>query len=219
MAKEIISITPFNNGDVTVEVPSGLTNSILLARIGTHQGDVTSCSWNGNSMTLIERGVSAFNENGEIWGLLNPTPGSGTFTLSGGGSWVGGDVVLLQNVKQTLSPAKVNATGSNATATAKVVPPEGNAMIIAAMGSEADCTSSLPTSGVRHNQQGQSFENYSGMIYSTKTGIPQAPAFSLSSGQRWGIAVIALEDVSIDSSLVKPHITVGNGMGRNELAT
>lgn len=221
MAKEIISITPFNNGAATVVVPSGLVNSAVVFAIGTHQGTISSCSWNGNALTKVDSGATAFNECGDLWILLNPTAGSGSTSVSmSGGSWYGGAAYVIQGVKQTTSPTHANTNGSSSSASVTVDTPVGNVLIFMAMGAEADATSSTPPTATRTSQQGSSFENFSGLVYSLATGEKQTPAFGLSSGQRWGVAIMALEDPATESEVLPyNHFEVGNGMSVTDRQT
>lgn len=220
---QIISITSFNNASVSVTVPSGLSNSMLIARVGTHQGNGSSSAWNGNSLTSIAVGHSSFNENGELWGLLNPTAGTGTysFTMSGG-SWYGGDVIILSDVEQSITPTNATNNGSSASASVNITPLAGNVIILAACGSEAAFSSATPTSAQTNSQQGQSFENSMSLHYITKTGVPQTPTFSLGSGQRWGIAACAIRDFNTSPAGIPNayrNIKLGDGMSRSEGAT
>lgn len=216
-------MTGFNSSDVTIEVPSGYSNMMLVALVGTHQSNVTAASWNSNSLSQIDVGHSAFNENGELWGLLNPTPGSGTFTLSlDGGSWYGGYIIILADVEQTLTVTKNHSNGSSASASVSIIPPSNDLFVISACGSEAASVGFSPINAQLMTQQGQSFENFMGTIYTISSGVPQTPTFSLSSGQRWGMATMCIRDVN--TSPTGPHnayrrVSVQNGMSRSESAT
>src|SRR5574343_412120 len=107
----IESITRINNGATSVVVPSGLTNSALIWLGGTHQGTISSVTWGASGLTKIAEGASAFNECGEIWILLNPTPGTQTLTPSmSGGSWFGGSAVVVSNIKQTTTVTNIATT-------------------------------------------------------------------------------------------------------------
>lgn len=219
----IESIQTLNNGSGSIVVPSGLTNSALVVAGGTHQGNFSTVTYGGNSLTNIATGHSSLNENGELWIILNPTAGSATLTVNtDGGSWWGAICYIVAGVKQTTSPVSGTNNGSSSSASATVATPTGNVLIIAAMGSEANSTGNTPTRATRTDLQGQSFENGSGLWYFLKTGEVQTPTFSLSSGQRWGCAVTAL--VEPDANLgaefaTNRHIEVSNGMSRTDSAT
>lgn len=180
-----------NNSNWSHTVDSG-SNLALIVAIGTHQGNISSVSWNGTSLTQIDVGHSAFNENGEIWGLLAPTPGTGTVAVSmSGGSWWGGVAINVSGVKQAAESTwtHANNSGSSGTASVSITPPSANCLLIAVMGAEADSTSRTYT--LIANLQGQSFENASSQ-YTTASGNTTLN-FGLSAGQRWGAAAVALE--------------------------
>ncbi len=221
MTIEIISVTTFNSANVSVTVPSGLSNSALIVLLGTHQGTISTVAWNGNSLTKIGEGASAFNECGDVWMMLSPTAGTGNNVVTmSGGSWYGGLVLVVQNVKQTLTLTNTTGTGSTSPATLTLAPESENVLVVAGMGSEATPTLSTPASAQFYAQIGQSFENAGEMFYITKTGVPQTTAMTLSSGQRWGMAVATIRGVSIPSkNSGYRNIEVGSGMSRSEGAT
>lgn len=223
MTKEIISITPFNNADISVTVPSGLVNSGVAVIIGTHQGTISTVTWNGVSLTKIAEGASSLNECGSLWLMVNPTPGTGNIVVTmSGGSWYGGTAIVLQGIKQTTTLTfATNPNGNSSTASISIIPPEGSVLILAANGSEAATSSMVPASAQLFTQQGQSFENYGGGIYSLGTNVPQVVQFNLGSGQRWGAAAMCIQDPSAGAEFgnIYRHMEVGNGMSRSEGAT
>lgn len=222
MAIEIISVSTFNNSDVDITVPSGLTNSAIIAMVGTHQGDLTSLTYGSDSLTQLASGSSAFDENGDIWILLSPTAGTATITGGGGGSFVGGVILVVQGIKQTTSvTTKTDQDGSNPFSNT-FVPPAGNVLVCVAYGGEADITSGAsPASAQQTNIQASSFENAMGEFFFLKTGSPTILTFTQSSGQRYGLAIAAF--VEPDNSALElagyRHLEVKNGMSRAEAAT
>ena len=225
MAQEIINVTSGNNDDFNHTVPSGLTNSVLVVCIGTHQGNITAVTYGGNSLTKICEGSSAFDEDGSIWVLLNPTAGTALIAVSmSGGSWFGATAITLQNIKQTTTLTNASDGGSSNTAQAHIVPPAGNTCIILAVGTEGVYSGiDRPASMVLlNNIQGQSYENHMCSIYFTKTGVDFFPGIDLDSSQRWGIGIACFEEP--DSELQTEiagykHIEVKSGMSRGESAT
>lgn len=225
MAQEIINITSGNNDDFNHIVPSGLTNAVLVVCIGTHQGNITAVTYGGNSLTKICEGSSAFDEDGSIWVLLNPTAGTALVAVSmTGGSWFGATAITLQNIKQTTTLTNAANGDSSTTAQINITPPAGNVCIILSTGTEGvyDKIDRPANMVLLNNIQGQSFENHMCGIYFTKTGVDFFPGFDLTSSQRWGIAAACFEEpdseIQTEISGYK-HIEVKGGMSRSESAT
>lgn len=200
------SIAEVKTGTVSHTVNAG-SNLALLLVVGTHQGTISAVTWNGAAMTKIAEGASSQNECGEIWLLINPTPATGNFVVTGGGSWWGGAAVNLSNAKQTTTLTSATANGNSATASVAVTPPSSYNLIVAAVGSEATPT---PATGLTTFKisQGASYEN-GGAAYVALTAIAtQTMSFSLNSGQRWGIAAVAIEAAAV--SATDNRVTAGS---------
>lgn len=222
---EIISTSSGNNTNFTHTTPSGLTNSVLVVGVGTHQGIITGVTYNGTAMTQIAVGSSAFDEDGSVWLLLNPDAGANTVAITrSGGSWHGAYAITLSGVKQTttVTNAKVDSASGSAS-TVSVTPPDGNVFVFAAAGGEATYTGTYsPTSGNFTTLTSASFENLGILYYFLKTGMPQTVTLNMSSGQRYGMAVLCL--VEPDGGVselgnINRHLEVKDGMLRSESAT
>ena len=198
----IVSIQYLNNADGSIVVPSGLVNSVMVVCTGTHQGNVTSISYGGNALTKIAEGSSAFNEDGAIWVLLNPTAGTATLDITtDGGSWWGATVFIVEGAKQTttITNNKIDSASGLASAMT-LVPPDTNCLIFGSAGGEASYTSSNSPGQmtVTTAQQGQSFENHRAGYAPSKGGNPITFSFGMSSGQRYGMAMVAIESAGND---------------------
>lgn len=221
---EIVSISSGNNTDFTHVTPDGLVNSVLVVGVGTHQGVITGVTYNGDAMTQIALGSSAFDEDGSVWLLLNPDAGANTVDITrSGGSWHGAHAITLQGVKQTTTVTnnKIDSASGSASAVT-VVPPEGNVFIFAAAGGEATYTGTYtPTSGAFATLTNSSFENSAILYYFLKTGVPQTVSINMSSGQRYGMGVLCLvePDGGAAELNIGKHLEVKDGMLRSESAT
>lgn len=178
------------NGSHTVDAGSNLA---LIVNVGTHQGTITGVTYGGVAMTQLEVGASTNNENGYIFILLNPTPGAATVAVTrSGGSWHGWSALNLSGVKQTTTVVHAAANGNSSTATVNITPNTDNNLIIGSCGSEA-APSAGATFTLIHALQGQSFENGGSEYFAQGSAALKAVAMGLSSGQRWGMAAVALE--------------------------
>jgi hypothetical protein len=187
------NMTNGNNTDFTHVFPTGMSNTALIVIVGTHQGNITGITYNGDAMTKIAEGSSAFDEDGSVWILLNPDTGSNTVDISrSGGSWHGAVALSLSNVKQTTTITNVSEGGNESTPDINITPSTNDNLIITGLGAEAYTYTDDPQIGLAQIS-GASYESMSGSIYLQGTAAAFNSQTYLASGQRYGLAVVALE--------------------------
>ena len=189
------AVTNINNGDTAFTVVEGL-GKCLVVLIGTHQGTISTVTWNGASLTKVGEGASAFNECGDIWALMNPTAGTGNVVISmSGGSWYGGSVLTLYNVKQVAESAIAKSTGTvnSSSPSASITPTTANNLILCAFGGEAIFTSNQEGSFVLDYCSGQSFEGYIGLYFEQAGADARTLQVNVASGQRFGYCIATFE--------------------------
>lgn len=200
----------FSDGDFTHVFPTGLSNTALVVFVGTHQGNITGVTYGGQAMTKIAEGSSSFDEDGSLWLLLNPPTGSNTVDVSmSGGSWWGACALSLSNVKQTTTVTNVSEGGNESTPDINITPPANNCLILTALGAEAYTYTDDPQVGLAHIH-GQTYEVMSASIYQQDTAGAFNSQTYLSSGQRYGLAVMALEPAPATATYQPRHPTVNH---------
>lgn len=182
-----------DDGDFTHVFPTGLSNTALVVFVGTHQGNITGVTYGGQAMTKIAEGSSSFDEDGSLWLLLNPPTGSNTVDVTmSGGSWWGATALSLSNVKQTTTVTNVSEGGNESTPDINITPTVNRCLILTALGAEAYTYNDDPQVGLAHIHA-NTYEVMSASMYQQETaGVFNSQTY-LSSGQRYGLAVMALE--------------------------
>jgi hypothetical protein len=173
-------------------VPSG-TNRALLVLIGTHQGTISTVSWNGAALTKIDSGRSSLNECADAWILINPTPATGNVVVTrSGGSWSGTIAVNLTNVLQSVPTRKATASGLSQTASINITPLSDFNLMVCAIATETTMT---PALGITNFVilAGQSFEQMRGVYIAAVDRVTKTFSFALAAGKRFGMVAVAIE--------------------------
>lgn len=191
---------------ISHEVVTG-SDRILVVSVGTHQGVASGITWDGNAMTQIELGSTAFDEDGSLWAYLNPDVKTAdvVVTLSSG-SWLGAAATNVTGAKQTLTITSANNVGNSISATVNITPSTDDNVIFAAVGTEATVAANETEIAI---EQGQSFENFGAEYFSQGSAALKAMSFSLGGGQRWGIAAMAIEPASAQKIFGDEGMIVG----------
>lgn len=205
------NMTNGDNTDFTHVFPTGMSNTALIVIVGTHQGVITGVTYNGDAMTKLAEGSSSFDEDGSVWILLNPDTGSNTVDISrSGGSWHGAVAISLSNVKQTTTVTTATEGGSEASPDINITPSTNDNLIITGLGAEAYTYTDDPQVGFAHISSA-SYEAMAGSMYLQGTAAAFNSQTFLASGQRYGLAVVALEPApsSTAANSTRPAIVTG----------
>jgi hypothetical protein len=205
----VVANTRGNNGDFSHNHPAGFSNDALIVVVGTHQGVITGITYGGQAMTQLSLGSSAFDEDGSIWILLDPPTGSNTVDITrSGGSWHGAVAISLINVKQTTTVTQVSESGNESSPDINITPSTNNNLIITGIGAEAYTYTDDPQFGLSHIH-GQSYEVMAASLYFQGTAAAFNSQTFLASGQRYGLAVVAIEPFSGPTQTTKTFTADG----------
>jgi len=169
---------------------AGGANSMLVVLGTARQQTVTNVTVGGVAMTKVNQSCTSFNECSAIYISLTPIATTTTVTLTASGStWISIVALNLTNVSQSLFPIHAESNGNNSSPSVSITPASDNNLILAVLEGGAAITNTQTT---LLNASNQSFENAATSYFQQGAQASKAMAATMTSGQRWAYAAVAL---------------------------
>ena len=191
------SVESNNTSSFSVTVASN-SNRMMIMGFGHYQGgdNISAASYNSASLTEIKAQPGSYGERAGLWGLVAPSTGTNTFTITGNDGWSGYGVLSIYDADQNLPTNTAGSSGDSSGTTTSLTTTADNAWVVVAIGAEPSITMTTSSGVEDMNEQGDVYQNAEMHHVAKATAGSQSISFSLGYGARWNIAMCEVKPVS-----------------------